>query len=113
LRIEILHFVKFLTILSIVMGSIFFIVGLTQGAPIILAFIDGFIMVIVANVPQGLPATVTSTLSIIALRLGDKNVFVKKLESLETLGSATLIASDKTGTLTMNKMTVKNIVIIN
>jgi len=43
------------------MGSIFFIVGLTQGAPIILAFIDGFIMVIVANVPQGLPATVTST----------------------------------------------------
>ena len=95
------------------MGSIFFIVGLTQGAPIILAVIDGFIMVIVANVPQGLPATVTSTLSIIALRLGDKNVFVKKLESLETLGSATLIASDKTGTLTMNKMTVKNIVINN
>jgi hypothetical protein len=51
LKVEIFHFVKFLTILSMFMGSVFFLVGLTQGAPIILAFIDGFIMVIVANVP--------------------------------------------------------------
>jgi sodium/potassium-transporting ATPase subunit alpha len=65
--------------------------------------------VIVANVPEGLPATVTAVLTIAARRLAIKHVWVKKLESLETLGSTTLIASDKTGTLTQNRMTVRKI----
>jgi len=112
LKVEILYLVKILTLLSLVMGTVFFLLGIFQGAPLIEAFINGFIMVICANVPQGLPATVTSTLAIIAQRLGENNVYVKKLDSLETLGSATVIASDKTGTLTMNKMTVKNCVIL-
>jgi len=47
-------------------------------------------------------------LTLIAKRLGEENVYVKRLQTLETLGSATVIASDKTGTLTMNVMTVKN-----
>uniref|UniRef100_A0A914E852 P-type Cu(+) transporter n=1 Tax=Acrobeloides nanus TaxID=290746 RepID=A0A914E852_9BILA len=57
----------------------------------------------------GLPATVTSTLTIVARRLSKKNIFVKKLDIVEALGSAQIIASDKTGTLTQNVMTVTNL----
>ena len=59
-----------------------------------------------ANVPQGLPATVTSLQLIVAKKLATQKVFVKRLDAVETLGAITLICSDKTGTLTMNKMTV-------
>ena len=54
-------------------------------------------MIIIANVPQGLPATVTSLLTVATRRLAGKNIFVKKLNSVETLGAASVIASDKTG----------------
>jgi P-type E1-E2 ATPase len=57
----------------------------------------------------GLPATVTSQLTIITRRLASMNVFLKKLDIVETFGATTVIASDKTGTLTMNKMTVTDI----
>jgi hypothetical protein len=57
---------------------------------------------------QGLPATVTSALTLTAERMKEKNVLVKKTDIIEALGSATRIASDKTGTLTQNKMTVMN-----
>ena len=57
----------------------------------------------------GLPATVTSSLTIVARRLGKKNIFVKKLDIVEALGSVRIIASDKTGTLTKNIMTVTNL----
>lgn len=57
-------------------------------------------MTICSNVPQGLPATVTSLLTITAKKLASRNVFVKSLNVTETLGSTTMIASDKTGTLT-------------
>eukprot|EP00386_Alphamonas_edax_P007449 GDKI01024818.1.p1 GENE.GDKI01024818.1~~GDKI01024818.1.p1 ORF type:complete len:1201 (+),score=397.54 GDKI01024818.1:91-3603(+) len=59
-----------------------------------------------ANIPQGLPSTVTICLTIVAQRLARQSVFVKRLETVETLGSVTTIASDKTGTLTQNRMTV-------
>jgi P-type E1-E2 ATPase len=58
---------------------------------------------------KGLPATVISCLTIVAKRMAKENVYIKKLETIETLGSATCIASDKTGTLTMNKMTVEHL----
>lgn len=57
-------------------------------------------MVICANIPEGLPVTVTSLLTITAKKLAEKNVYVKTLEGVETLGSTSVIASDKTGTLT-------------
>lgn len=88
------------------MAIIIFSVGVGRGLDPLFTFINGFIIVIIAFVPEGLPLTITSCLTIIAKRLGARNVFIKKLDCLETLGSATVVASDKTGTLTENKMTV-------
>merc|ERR1719187_2941364 len=85
---------------------------------LILGAIDGMhwlnlviflIGIIVANVPEGLLATVTLSLTLTANRMGTKNVQVKNLESVETLGSTSVICSDKTGTLTTSKMTVAHV----
>lgn len=73
------------------------------------AIVNGFVLVLIANIPQGLPSTVSFSLNLIAKRMVKQNIFVKKLQTLETMGSSTLIASDKTGTLTQNKMTVQNV----
>lgn len=67
-----------------------------------------FVVIMIGNVPQGLPTTVTACLFIVAQRMGNHNVFVKKLDIIETLGSCTLICTDKTGTLTQNLMSVAN-----
>lgn len=72
-------------------------------------FIVGFLVIIVAIVPQGLPSMVTSQLTIVAKKMGEKNVFIKKLDVIDELGAATVIAADKTGTLTQNMMIVTNL----
>jgi sodium/potassium-transporting ATPase subunit alpha len=64
---------------------------------------------VVANVPEGLIATITVGLTLTAKRLAANKVLVKNLEGVETLGSTSCICSDKTGTLTQNKMTVEHI----
>ena len=64
--------------------------------------------IIVANVPEGLLVTVTVALALTAKRMFAKNVLVKNLQAVETLGSTSVIASDKTGTLTQNRMTVQH-----
>jgi|GEM_PF-3407507 len=89
------------------LGVIFFIFGVAYNYPFItnLVFAIG---IIVANVPEGLLATVTVSLALTAKRMADKMVLVKNLESVETLGSTSCICSDKTGTLTQNRMTVSN-----
>jgi hypothetical protein len=61
------------------------------------AFVNGFILVIVANVPEGLPATVTSLLTLTALRLRDRNVLIKRTDIIENLGVATIIARWRVG----------------
>src|SRR6202000_2432552 len=65
--------------------------------------------IFVAWVPEGLPATVTMLLTIAAKRMATQNVLVKHLQGVETLGAITLLATDKTGTLTRNQMTATNI----
>jgi magnesium-transporting ATPase (P-type) len=105
---EIHRFVNFIAITAVITAFIFFGIGMGRGRPFISTFINGFIVVLVANVPEGLPATVTSCLSITAKRMAGHNVMIKRTNIIESLGSATVIASDKTGTLTQNRMTVEN-----
>lgn len=105
---EIERFVKIVSSVAVFLGVTFFIIGVIKETDFItnLVFMIG---IIVANVPEGLLATVTVCLSLTAQRMFYKNVLVKNLESVETLGSTSCICSDKTGTLTINKMTVANV----
>eukprot|EP00127_Corallochytrium_limacisporum_P006385 Clim_evm96s225 gene=Clim_evmTU96s225 len=106
---EVEYFVKFIAVLSTIMSIIVFSVGLARGVSFQDAFVNGIIVTLVANVPQGLPATVQSTLTIATGILSEQNVLVKRPNVIETLGATTTIASDKTGTLTQNKMTVEHV----
>ncbi|ETL79604.1 hypothetical protein F442_20460 [Phytophthora nicotianae P10297] len=105
---EVKAFVRFISVLAVGMAGILFTIGVVRkgGDDVISTFVNGFLVIIVANVPQGLPATVTSLLTITASRMAARNVFVKRLDCVETMGSISLIATDKTGTLTKNVMTV-------
>ncbi|RIA83725.1 hypothetical protein C1645_833339 [Glomus cerebriforme] len=102
---EIDKFVKIIATIAIFCGIIFFGIGFTvvDSVTLNVAFA---ISVLVAWVPEGLPATVTILLTIAAKRMAAQNVLVKDLQGVETLGAITLLATDKTGTLTRNQMTV-------
>eukprot|EP01039_Chlorochromonas_danica_P004893 gene4893-5362_t len=108
LKADIEYFVKVLTIFALCQAATVFIVGLSRGLDPIQVFINGFVVIMVGNVPQGLPTTITACLFIIAEKMREHNVFVKKLDIIETLGCCTCICTDKTGTLTLNLMTVAN-----
>ena len=105
---EIERFIILISIVAVVLGVTFFVYGLAIGSDVIdqLVFAIG---IIVANVPEGLLATVTVSLALTAKRMATKMVLVKNLESVETLGSTSCICSDKTGTLTQNRMTVSQL----
>jgi len=109
IQVEIQRFVRALTIFSVVLGAIFFGIGVGTGSSVGTAFVNGFIVVMIANVPEGLPMTVVSCLTITARKMAELNVFIKELRSVETLGSATCICTDKTGTLTKNLMSVSHL----
>lgn len=108
LQKEIHHFIVLISVLAIFLGVVFFIYGLVLQFDIV-SNIVLTIGIIVSNVPEGLLATVTVSLTLTAQRMAKKNVLVKKLESVETLGSTTTICSDKTGTLTQNRMTIVHV----
>lgn len=103
---EIIHITKILTIIAVLMGCLFFALGLFAGKGALIASIFA-LSLIVANVPEGLMPTITLSLSLASQRMARRNALIKNLDSVETLGSATVICTDKTGTLTRNEMTLK------
>ncbi len=105
MKIEIERFVHIISAIAISIGLTFLVISLVMGYEVKQALIFT-IGIIVANVPEGLLATVTVALTITAQRMAEKNVHVKSTLIVETLGSITCIASDKTGTLTQNRMSV-------
>lgn len=99
---------KTLGIVALIICIVIFGIGLLYGKDVIEMFMTA-VSLAVAAIPEGLPAVSTIVLAIGVQRMVKKNAIVKKLPAVETLGSATVICSDKTGTLTQNKMTVEKI----
>lgn len=106
---EIGNFVKIIATLAILTALIFFGVAFPVNNDNISLALNFAIGIFVAWVPEGLPATVTMLLTIAAKRMAAQNVLVKDLQGVETLGAITLLATDKTGTLTRNQMTTTNV----
>ncbi|WP_298523671.1 cation-translocating P-type ATPase [uncultured Methanobrevibacter sp.] len=96
---------KILSAIAIVVCIAIFILELAQGTPLVETFMIA-VSLAVAAIPEGLPAVLTLTLALGMNEMAKSNAIVRKLLSVETLGSCTIICSDKTGTLTENKMTV-------
>ena len=96
---------KSLSAIAILVCIVVFILELSKGIPLVQTFMTA-VSLAVAAIPEGLPAVLTLTLALGIQQMAKSNAIVKKLLSVETLGSCTVICSDKTGTLTENKMTV-------
>lgn len=106
---EIRRLIVIMAIVAFSLGILFFILSILNGYSWIESILF-FIGIIVANVPEGLLPQLTVALSLTAQRLNDQGVLVSNLEIIETLGAVTVICSDKTGTLTCNRMTVAHVV---
>ena len=107
---EVIHITHILTIIALAMGLVFFILGMFSEQSLLIAAIFA-LSLIVANVPEGLLPTITLSLSLASQRMAKRNALIKNLDSVQTLGSVSVICTDKTGTLTKNEMTLKKILL--
>lgn len=110
LTIRMNKFSKQISILIIIIAIIIAVILFVKGEPGTEIFLS-VIALSVSAMPEGLPLALTMALTIASNKMAKKNVVVKKLNSVESLGSCTVIASDKTGTLTINKQTAKKIIL--
>lgn len=101
-------FSKVLLYIILILATMTFIVGMLREQNVVENFMAS-VALAVGAIPEGLPAAVTITLAIGVSRMARKNAIIRKLPAVETLGSVTIICSDKTGTLTQNKMSVTDI----
>ncbi len=107
---ELAYFIKVISSIAVFLGVLFFAVSVAIGNGWISSLIFA-IGIIVANVPEGLLPTVTLSLTMASKRMAGKKALIKNLESVETLGSTTVICTDKTGTLTQNRLGVNSVVL--
>ena len=108
MQLEVIRITRILTLAALSVGAIFFILGFLSGKGYLVAAIFA-LSLIVANVPEGMLPTITLSLSLASQNMAKRNALIKNLDSVQTLGSATVICTDKTGTLTRNQMTVKEV----
>lgn len=112
LQKNLVHLGKILGIGAVSISILMFIISMFQGRDFLQMFMTS-ISLAVAAIPEGLPATVAIVLALGVQRMSKENAIIRKLPAVETLGSVNIICSDKTGTLTLNKMTVKKAFINN